>query len=68
MAATACSDMKNAMNAFIRKSERSSARGVCPNRRSTPIAMRVESPHFMSEAARMKAPRMKNTASLPKSA
>jgi len=41
---------------------------VWPKRRSTAIAMRVESPHFMSEAARMKAPRMKNTASLPKSA
>ena len=68
MAATACSDMKKAMKAFIRKSERRSARGVWPNRLRTAIAMRVERPHFMSDAARMNAPRMKNTASLPKSA
>jgi hypothetical protein len=68
MAATACSDMKNDMNAFIRKRDRRSVRGVCPKRRRIVIAMRVESPHFMRVAARMKAPRMKKTASFPKSA
>ena len=68
IAATACSDMKNDMNAFIRKSDRSSERGVWPKRRRMAIAMREERPHLINAAARMKAPRMKKTASLPKSA
>ena len=43
-------------------------RGVCPKRRSMPSARRVLSRDFIRHAARMKTPRMKNTASLPNSA
>src|SRR4029450_2115144 len=48
--------------------ESSNVRGVCPNRRSMPSASRGPSREFMRHAARMKTPRMKNTASLPNSA
>ena len=68
IAATACSDMKKARNAFMRKNDRRSVRGVWPKRRRIATAMRVERPQRMSDAASRKAPRMKKTASLPKSA
>ena len=43
-------------------------RGVWPKRCKMLKAMRVLSPDFIRQAARMNAPRMKKTASLPKSA
>ena len=60
--------LKNAMTALRRKMVSNSCRGVWPKRCRMLNAMRVLSPDFIKQAARMNAPRMKNTASLPNSA